>query len=87
VPETNVPVVIVSGVVPAAMLSGRVAGAVCCGELESFTIKEIEKLPLAVGVPEIMPVVAERLSPAGRLPEPVDQLYGAVPPVAVSVFE
>ena len=48
---------------------------------------ESGKLPLAVGVPEMMPVLALRLSPAGRLPEVIDQTKGAVPPVAVRDFE
>lgn len=40
------------------------------------------KVPLAVGVPEIRPVLVERLRPAGRLPVLIDQAYGVVPPVA-----
>ena len=79
--------VMASAGVAAAMLRENVRVAVCCVELESLTTTAIEKLPLTVGVPERLPVVAERLSPAGRLPEPVDQVYGAVPPVAASVFE
>ena len=31
-------------------------------------------VPLVVGVPEMMPVVAARVSPAGRLPEVIDQV-------------
>jgi hypothetical protein len=31
-------------------------------------------VPLAVGVPEIRPVLEARLSPAGRLPEVMDQV-------------
>jgi hypothetical protein len=45
------------------------------------------KVPVAVGVPETRPVVAPRLSPAGRLPEVMDQLYGMVPPVVCKPFE
>jgi hypothetical protein len=30
-------------------------------------------VPAVVGVPEMMPVAAVRLSPAGRLPEAIDQ--------------
>src|ERR1700675_4775920 len=37
--------------------------------------------PAVVGVPPITPA-AERVSPAGREPELVDQVYGDVPPVA-----
>jgi hypothetical protein len=32
------------------------------------------KVPLAVGVPETIPVVAPRLRPDGRLPEVTDQV-------------
>ena len=40
----------------------------------------------AVGVPLMMPVLAFRVSPAGRVPAVMVQVpYGAVPPVAVSV--
>lgn len=45
------------------------------------------KLPLAVGVPEIIPVLAARLRPAGRLPELIDQERGDVPPAAIRVLE
>jgi hypothetical protein len=44
-------------------------------------------LPVLVGVPEITPVEASRLSPAGREPEVTAQEYGATPPVAWSVAE
>ncbi|XWK67920.1 hypothetical protein RBB80_31800 [Tunturiibacter gelidiferens] len=57
-----------------ATASERVAVAVCWVELESLTATVMEKLPLAVGVPEIMPVLAEMVRPAGRLPEEIDQL-------------
>ena len=39
------------------------------------------------GVPEIAPVLALRLSPAGKLPELMFHWYGGVPPVAESVVE
>jgi hypothetical protein len=45
------------------------------------------KLPFAVGVPEMRPVLAVRASPVGRLPDVIDQAYGVVPPVAASDFE
>ena len=79
--------VIVSGGVAAVTVKEMLAVAVCCAALESLTVTEIGKLPLAVGVPEMRPVLALRLSPAGRLPEVIDQTKGAVPPVAVSDFE
>jgi hypothetical protein len=46
------------------------------------------KLELPVdGVPEIVPVPASRFSPAGSVPAVTDQANGAVPPLAVNVFE
>ena len=45
------------------------------------------KLPPAVGVPEISPVAAWSLSPAGSDPTGIDQLYGPTPPAAASVAE
>ncbi len=43
-------------------------------------------VPAVVGVPLIAPVEAFRLSPPGRVPAETDQLYGAIPPVAASVW-
>jgi hypothetical protein len=42
-------------------------------------------LPLKVGVPEMMPVLAARLSPVGSCPAAMLQMYGDVPPIAVRV--
>jgi hypothetical protein len=54
--------------------------AVTCAESVACTVTE--KLPEAVGVPEMTPAeLIER--PLGR-PE-ADQVYGGVPPVAASV--
>jgi hypothetical protein len=44
------------------------------------------EVPLAVGVPEIKPV-GDMVSPAGRLPTLMNQLYGEVPPLACREFE
>ena len=63
------------------------AVAVCADEAESLTVTLTVKLPLAVGVPETTPVVAPRLSPAGRLPPVIDQVNGAVPPLMCRVLE
>ena len=41
--------------------------------------------PVAVGVPEIVPV-EERVSPAGRLPCETVNVYGLVPPLAVMIW-
>lgn len=43
------------------------------------------KVPAAVGVPEITPVAAFRVRPAGIEPALMDQLYGVKPPVACKV--
>ena len=64
-----------------------------------FTVKDFEAVPYSfaavtvkvyapelVGVPEIMPVDALRLNPAGRVPEVTAHVIGAVP-VAVRVWE
>jgi hypothetical protein len=42
-------------------------------------------VPDPVGVPEIAPLLAVSMSPAGKDPEAIDQVYGVVPPVAASV--
>jgi len=86
-PEDSVDEVIVSGGAAAATVKEMLAVAVCCTALESLTMTEIGKLPLAVGVPEMRPVLALRLSPAGRAPEVIDHTKGAVPPVAIRDFE
>jgi hypothetical protein len=44
-------------------------------------------VPVAVGVPEIRPVEADRATPAGRLPDEIDHVYGVVPPPACSELE
>jgi hypothetical protein len=63
------------------------AELVCAGEPLSVTVAVKLYVPLVEGVPEMMPVVAARVSPAGRLPEVIDQVYAGVPPVAVMVLE
>jgi len=60
---------------------------VCAGLDASATVAVTVKVPEVVGVPETRPVVPPRLSPAGRLPAVMDQLYGPVPPVACRPFE
>jgi hypothetical protein len=44
------------------------------GEPLSLTVAVKLEVPLVVGVPEMMPVVAAKVSPAGRLPEVIDQV-------------
>ena len=44
------------------------------------------KVPAAVGVPEMTPVVALSVSPFGRAPLETVKVYGAVPPTAETVW-
>lgn len=60
------------------------AEAVCAGDALSFTATVNVAVPLAVGVPEIKPALVS-VSPAGKLPEAIDQLYPGVPPLALNV--
>ena len=53
----------------------------------SFTCTVNDAVPAVVGVPEITPVAATRLNPAGSVPALTLQLYGVVPPLACSVAE
>ena len=46
-----------------------------------------DTVPAVVGVPEITPVDAAKLNPAGSAPALTLQLYGVVPPLACSVVE
>jgi hypothetical protein len=41
--------------------------------------------PFPLGVPEIVPDVAFKISPIGRLPAVIDHVNGGTPPVAESV--
>jgi len=80
-------VVIDSGAVPEALtVRVRFAELVCAGLLASVTVnvRGVE-VTAVVGVPVIAPVDALNESPAGSVPEVSVQVYGAVPPVAVSV--
>ena len=74
VPPGNVVELMASGVPAATRERVTVAVVVCAGELASLTATPKEKFPLAVGVPEIRPVEGARLSPAGRVPEEIDQV-------------
>jgi ABC-type thiamin/hydroxymethylpyrimidine transport system permease subunit len=85
VPEANVDEVIVSCVAP--MVIDVAADLVCAGLLLSLTVTVKLDVPFAVGVPEIAPLPAARVSPAGRLPEVTDQVYPGVPPLACSACE
>ena len=65
--------VIDRGAPPNTIESERFAVTVCM-DTESFTVTAMGKLPLAVGVPEIVPVLAVTLRPLGRVPEVIDQM-------------
>jgi hypothetical protein len=76
--------VIVSAGADEAIVIDSAAVAVCAGLLLSVAVTVKLVWPLAVGVPEITPLL-ERVSPAGRLPGATDHVYPAVPPLAESV--
>jgi hypothetical protein len=63
----------------------RVCDAVCGVLLESVTRTVTEAVLDRVGVPLICPVDEFRLNPGGKVPEPIAQKYGAVPPLAAIV--
>jgi hypothetical protein len=69
----------------AATVRVTVAVADWAADDESETEMPNEKLPLAVGVPEITPEAVARASPAGSCPDARLQVYGAAPPVAARV--
>ncbi len=52
-----------------------------------LSVAEIVKLkvPPAVGVPERVPALPFKLRPAGRAPAVTENVYGAVPPLALIV--
>ena len=64
----------------------RFAVAVAGRELESFTCTVKAEAPVCVGVPKSIPE-PEMAMPTGKLPFVIDQLYGAVPPVAAKVVD
>jgi hypothetical protein len=70
--------VIVSGVAggagAVAATSDNPADAVWVGELLSLTAAVKLNVPPVVGVPEITPVLAWSVTPAGRLPEVTDHM-------------
>ena len=71
----------------AATVMLRLAVVVAGVDCESVTCTVKLEVPDVVGVPVIAPVLALRLSPAGRLPVVRLQVYGAMPPFAASVAE
>jgi hypothetical protein len=63
------------------MLQLLVVAVADCPGVESVTFTVNENGPAVVGVPVIAPVLAFRVRPAGRLPEAIANVSGAVPPV------
>ena len=61
-------VVITSGATLVAIVMENDCVAVCAETEESFTVTAKFEVPAVVGVPEIVPLVAEMESPAGRVP-------------------
>ena len=57
------------------------------GVVESVAVTIKDEVPADVGLPEITPVPALRVSPPGRLPLEIDHEYGSVPPAAARVVE
>jgi hypothetical protein len=71
VPETSEAEIVNAG---GATTSERLlTDLVCAGLDESVTVKDRLVVPLAVGVPEMTPVVLSKARPGGRLPV-MDQL-------------
>ena len=62
-----------------------VTGCVCVTEALSVTFKVKEKLPVAVGVPVIAPVVGFTLNHPGA--PAAEYVYGEIPPEAVQLPE
>ncbi len=74
--------------VPCVIVNDRVAVLICAGLPESVTLKLSEApATAAVGVPVMAPVAVFSDNPAGNIPLVSDQVYGVVPPDAVSVAE
>jgi hypothetical protein len=68
--------------VAAATVKVRVALVEFVDDPKSFNFTPNENRPLTVGVPEMIPLVAARDSPAGRLPELMLHWTEGVSPVA-----
>jgi CxxC motif-containing protein len=72
-------------VIESDALTVRLNDFVAVNELTSVTRTVKLLVPVPVGVPEIAPVLDPSPTPAGKVPETMDQVYGVVPPVAASV--
>ena len=77
---------ICTGVTAAATVMLNDFVAVCAvGAVESVTLAVKLNDPAVVGVPEIVPLAAANVRPAGNAPALMLQLYGVVPPLAAKV--
>jgi uncharacterized protein YsxB (DUF464 family) len=74
VPPGSEAVTVKVGGAGAATAIERGTDLLCAGLPASLTVTVKLDVPLAVGVPEIRPVLAIKLSPAGRLPPVMDQV-------------
>src|SRR4029077_10471185 len=83
VPPGNDVVVTVGGCAAAATATLKAFVPVLFAASVTCTVNDA--VPAVVGVPEITPVDATRLNPAGSVPALTLQVYGVVPPLACSV--
>ena len=59
--------------------------AVAIVPFESVTFTVKLNVPMVVGVPEISPVAAFKVSPGGNEPFVIEKVYGGTPPIATAV--
>ena len=77
---------ICTGATAAAIVRVNDFAADCAvGAVESVTLAVKLNDPAVVGVPEIVPLAAAIVRPAGNVPELMLQLYGVVPPLAANI--
>ena len=69
----------------AAIVMLRLELALTCGLSESLTVTVKVEVPVALGVPEIVPLPELMESPSGKLPLVMLHAYGCTPPLAATV--
>src|SRR4029077_15724441 len=84
-PSTMAGVGLLGQIVVVEELTVMLSGAVALSQAGSVTSTLKLEVPVAVGVPEITPVLVARVSPAGSVPFARNHMYGGVPPVARTV--
>ena len=72
---------------PEAAITTSVKFVEAVAPAESFTCTVNENVPATVGVPKMSPVVAVSVNPLGSCPAVKLQVYGAVPPLAITRHE